>query len=126
VVLVHVDEAGQHDCAAGIDHLVERVGLGRLRRRADRRNEGAVDRHIPIRKDIAPGIDGDDVAVGDQCAGHSLDPSGAQLSSVPARKHGIKCNLDADRRPQGGRTILFAQRGSHAISPQHWARGSGS
>ena len=92
VMLVHVDEAGQHDCAARVDHLVERVALGRLRRRADCRDAGAVDRDVTIRKDIAPGIDGDDVAVGDQCAGHSVDPCGAQSSSVPARKRGFLRN----------------------------------
>ena len=62
-----------------VDHLVERVALGRLRRRADCRDAGAIDRDIPIRKDIAPGIDGDDVAVGDQCAGHSVDPCGVSV-----------------------------------------------
>ncbi len=75
VVLVHVDQAGHHDRAGRIDHLIESFGAGRFGGGANRGNRVAIHGDKPVGKDVAPSIDGDDVAIVDQKSNSSRWPS---------------------------------------------------
>ena len=71
MMLMHIDQARQHEAAAGIDDLIESVGRRHLRSRADRDNVGTVDRDKAIRENISRRIDTNDVPIRDQCSCHA-------------------------------------------------------
>ena len=75
VMLVHIDEAGQHDCTGGIDDLIEAAGRGRALARAHRGDLGAVDGDKAAGEYRAPRIDGHDVAILDERSCHRLLPA---------------------------------------------------
>src|SRR4051812_4094947 len=74
VMLVHIDEARQHDSTGGMDDLVETVGRGRALARADRGDQGAVDGDKAAGEYRAPRVDGHDVAILDERSRHRLLP----------------------------------------------------
>ena len=69
VMLVHVDEPGQHEAAVGVDHLIETRGAA-LPRKLPPPRVRAVDDHEAARMDAAFGIHRDYVTVGNQNSGH--------------------------------------------------------
>jgi hypothetical protein len=76
MVLVHVDEAGQHDASARIDHRIEGIGWRGFGLGSQRRYPRAIDRHESAGEDIACGIDTDHVSIRYQYPRHSVTPAG--------------------------------------------------
>ena len=83
VMLVHIDEAGQHDCTGGIDDLIETVGRRRALARADRGDQRIVDGDKAAGEYRAPRIDCHDVAIFDERARHRLLPASGERQFRP-------------------------------------------
>src|SRR4029077_2812508 len=112
VMLVHIDEAGQHDCTGGIDDLIEAAGRGRALAGADGGDLGAVDGDKAAGEHRASRIDGHDVAILDERSRHrSLPVRGRRsfdliyLRFVPdSKRHPARyavrtCGLSINSRP---------------------------